>query len=1005
MAAVGDEDISSLPLPSGAEDSRNDISDVGLMLLANEERLRPDLQVDGCVSESHAPHQPALSHDALPRTSRSLGGNDGLVSDPLAHRSSLPQSRTPETVYYHEEDGRSNVAGPPQDDADESVSEALQSLGRSLAEVDGDEDDWLVPSTGVLGGGGGGGGSMRDTGRVSLADAPSATAPLRTSVIENAFAQPRAPSAASRTYAEPAAGALGRIDFSQTERAMNSAANVGSYGELRSPSRARFAEESRDADLSGPSASALSSDDHSGGSVSASHTRSRSMRTSSVSETGSERSRKSHSRNRRHRHNDDRRRSHRRRSPKRREQTYAEFQESIRDRVKQQEDMEKREMLLLFYQKQQYEKAEVPQKFFREGLNSDLMEMRWWYYKLIRDTRINDEVADLKSKIVNGSRFALFLNNQIGNPLNLRLDKNFPKELANVLNTSTDRHLREHIKSKCGVSGPKPRPWSHILRDVWECGLNYHQNSVAVEESEKKRANSAQNTAQRPANNQSAQSAPWAVPTPAPPTFNAFRALQTSQGHPPTSSAAQHHGGVANHPQEQYQRLLEQQAIQRRMFQGQLQQMQQQSQYQQQQQPQRQTTSEQQQQFAAPPIQPNRAPLRNVFQNMSGRMREQPIPQHLRPPTVNRSGAQQAHNVSLADAARAMRQKLGVPARLGPPKHAPVAPSAPRAPAPRSTGTVAGARPPPRLQKLASPPSMVQPLPQKPLQKLPSATRPAAAAPVLSNAHTETLKTAQTATTVAAKKKSLNEPVAAQTAAGAAAPAPAPARPAAPASQVPRNNSLWSRLQNPPAHLPQIAPPTPKPASSEAPMPQTAVGASQKTGNTKRSLVDLMQELQSAHDEDDQSYETDETIFSERAGEMPDLPQDRFADTVALMEDFTNDNGEDTEAEENARKMASLHDIDDLLGISLSEVAASSQNDSREGGPSKSSRRSRKRRNRANRSDRVEASGVQLRNEPAAPESDRARARTPSPQPDARRVKRESGRASVGRTGRLEIDY
>ena len=228
---------------------------------------------------------------------------------------------------------------------------------------------------------------------------------------------------------------------------MQSAARVGSYGELRSPSRARYAEQSSSAE----SSSAQQSE------------RSQSLRASSVSHTTSQSETdvsrtKSHHRRRHRRH----RRSNSRRpaSPERREQTYAEFQESIRDRVKQQEDMEKREMLLLFYQKQQYEKAEVPQKFFREGLNSDLMEMRWWYYKLIRDTRINDEVADLKSKIVNGSRFALFLNTQIGNPLNLRLDKNFPKELANVLNTSTDRHLREHIKSKCGVSGPKPRPWS-----------------------------------------------------------------------------------------------------------------------------------------------------------------------------------------------------------------------------------------------------------------------------------------------------------------------------------------------------------------------------------------------------------------------------------------------------------------------------------------------------------------------------------------------------------------
>jgi len=324
--------------------------------------------------------------------------------------------------------------------------------------------------------------------------------------------------------------------------------------------------------------------------------------------------------------------------------------------------MEKREMLLLFYEKQRYDNVQVPKKFFEQGLNSDLYEMRWWYYKLIRDTRINDAVSSMKHNIVQGMRMALFLNNAINNPLNLRLDNDFPDELGNRLNTSTDRHLREYIKSKCGVGGPKPNPVRHIVQDIFECGWNYHRNKMAMEENEKRknerRNNGASSEAAPPASRAESQ---FGAAPPAPNAYNMLREMAGAQSTPvqqPYNSAQQ----------AQYERFLAQQ----RMMQQQQEQaaaMIQQQQQQQQTAAMMQARQQQRAPSGAPPVfQPDRQPLRSVFRNMSPAMRRAPLPDYLRPPTPRMSASESAQQVdadpsltgtqSLAAAARAMREQI-----------------------------------------------------------------------------------------------------------------------------------------------------------------------------------------------------------------------------------------------------------------------------------------------------------------------------------------------------------
>lgn len=183
----------------------------------------------------------------------------------------------------------------------------------------------------------------------------------------------------------------------------------------------------------------------------------------------------SRSRHRRRHH------QHRRSGGKAKEPTYEDFQAEIQRKVKEEELTEKREMLMLFYEKEQYEHIKMTRKF---TIDSDLNEMRWWYYKLIRDCRINDEVEHLKMNLIQGSRFLLFINSTVlKNPLNLRMG-NFPHELSVKLNTEWDRHLRDYVKSKCGISGPKPNPIRNLAWGVVNHAINYHREQLAKEEAE-----------------------------------------------------------------------------------------------------------------------------------------------------------------------------------------------------------------------------------------------------------------------------------------------------------------------------------------------------------------------------------------------------------------------------------------------------------------------------------------------------------------------------------------
>lgn len=216
---------------------------------------------------------------------------------------------------------------------------------------------------------------------------------------------------------------------------------------------------------------------------------------------------------------------------------------------------------------------------------------------------------------------------------------------------------------------------------------------------------------------------------------------------------------------------------------------------------------------------------------------------------------------------------------------------------------------------------------------------------------------------------------------------------------LPRNDSLWSRIPNPPPNLPDLNALAAKPA--EATVPQGP-----------RSVDDLMSELSKVYEEDqedDEVYQSD-ALLNADAGSMPDLPMDRFAETVALMEDFNSN--ENAEANQKARQMAALHDIDDVLGISLSEVG-NSESKSQDQPPA---RRERRRRNNKKKVDfakaekpsakKTERSILQSPEPVKNDEASNERARTPSPQPQLIAGKPTSaGKASVGRSGGKVFDF
>lgn len=542
----------SLPLPDGAYDSRNAISDVGLLMMANPERIRDNPQALSDVTESE--HQNQNQNNFPPSTN---------------------QRQMPQTTMFYNNNTNTNISHSPNE------SQPII--------ADPDDDGLLVPAEGLL---------------VGQQPAPGA----------NAYMQQNAEFATDMGANHLLASLPDMPSFGNSDAqtfgnmpsvyAQNQNQNQNIDNDDDSPVMAQLTPSQSEITLSdGESVTQSQSENNTKMNRPGHHLDSESLSTSSVTE-----SQFSRSSNTRTRSKSSKRQRHGKKPRRRREQTYAEYEDAIRNKVKRQEDMEKREMLLLFYEKKVHEHLQVPEKFFKDGIKSDLQEMRWWYYKLIRDTRINDAVSSMKHNIVQVSRVGLFVNNTIGNPLNLHLDKEFPAELANTLDTDLDRHLREHVKSKCGVGGPKPNPMRHIIQGLLDCGVNYHRNKVAMEESERKRENKHMQETNQP------------MPD-APPTTT-WRGGQQQQ---PQSPMDAYHmmrdlAGVNHQPSygrfhglpisPQYNNNQGYPVAQRRPV-------------------------------APPTFRQNKQPLRDVFRHMTPDMRRHPLPAHLRPPARPSSAMQQ----------------------------------------------------------------------------------------------------------------------------------------------------------------------------------------------------------------------------------------------------------------------------------------------------------------------------------------------------------------------------
>lgn len=182
------------------------------------------------------------------------------------------------------------------------------------------------------------------------------------------------------------------------------------------------------------------------------------------------------------------------------ERTYGEWQEErhedwerqIQQNVKEAEDTEKRELLLLFAEKEQ-EGHKMLRSF---NMSSNLNEMRFWYYKLLRDERTDDEVAHLRSHLVEGTRMLLFLNeNVFDNPLGLADMTDFADSLSSMLVGSWDRHIRDYVKSKNGLQGPPPQPLRNLGLNFLHLFISHHRKKASEEQKEKKQREAAQREA------------------------------------------------------------------------------------------------------------------------------------------------------------------------------------------------------------------------------------------------------------------------------------------------------------------------------------------------------------------------------------------------------------------------------------------------------------------------------------------------------------------------------
>lgn len=540
------EDEQSLPLASGADDSRNDISDVGLFILANDERLVKN-------------PQPLSSSSRAPATRRI---NQPSLLDPNERQFATVASRF-------------------------TGSDASESLNNDIAAAVADDDDgFFVPKQGLF--------AASNLGMPAtmpiMASAPAKpTAMLYSQNQKQRSFKPTAHLAASATQrffgAPVPAPAVIASPASSTHHSMS-----GDASEAENEAKSERLSVSKSSRVS--ASKSKSSKSRSRASASASE--------KSVSRSVEKQQQQQHKKNKK------KKKTLLQKEQEDEEETYADFQRRIERNVRQEENNEKNMMLLMFWEKRQDGEI-VPDHFFERGVNSDLHEMRYWFYKLQRDTRIKDAVANAKSTIVQAVRGGLMVNNMIGNPLNLRLDNDFTKELQHTLNTKAERHLRDHIKSKCGISGPKTAPWTHIAREMWECGYNYHQNKLAVEASEERQRKEQMAAAAAAAANYQQQQ-----------QQQTHQQAQQQQ----TQRQGQQTYGPASFAQSRFAP----------------------------------TAPIAPQQPILPQFQPDKKPLNDVFRNMTSEMRSAPIPSTLAPPALQKEAI--ADQEKIATVAERLRQRI-----------------------------------------------------------------------------------------------------------------------------------------------------------------------------------------------------------------------------------------------------------------------------------------------------------------------------------------------------------
>jgi len=180
---------------------------------------------------------------------------------------------------------------------------------------------------------------------------------------------------------------------------------------------------------------------------------------------------------------------------------FEDWEREVQQNVQKEVNNEKRELLLMFAEREQ-EGFKMLRTF---NMQSDLNEMRWWYYKLLRDARTDDEVAQMRSHMVEGTRMLLFINdNLLNNPLGLSNMNDFPEQLSAMLVGTWDRHLRDHVKQQHTLQGPPAQPLKNLTINFMHLLISHHRKKAAEEQKEKQEQEAAQRSAMLAAHSGSA---------------------------------------------------------------------------------------------------------------------------------------------------------------------------------------------------------------------------------------------------------------------------------------------------------------------------------------------------------------------------------------------------------------------------------------------------------------------------------------------------------------------